>query len=127
MLEALAVMPAEHAVTAAAEHVVMPVAHAATVVAEHAVMPVEHAAATVAAHAVGTAAVRAAALAAVTQVADLVAAMRVVAADTAAADIGNYCGFSQKGPSASAGGPFSLICRSNYGVWQKASHAASRK
>jgi hypothetical protein len=51
----------------------------------------------------------------------------VVAAATAAADIGNSCGFSQKGPSASAGGPFSLICRSNYGDWQKASHAASRK
>jgi hypothetical protein len=118
MQAAVAAMPAAVAAMPAA-HAVMPVAHAATVV--------EHAAATVAAHAVGTAAVRAAALAAVTQVADLVAAMRVVAADTAAADIGNYCGFSQKGPSASAGGPFSLICRSNYGVWQKASHAASRK
>jgi hypothetical protein len=52
--------------------------------------------------------VHAAALAAVMQAADLVVAIlvaaalaavtRVVAADTAAADIGKFCGFSQKRP-----------------------------
>lgn len=123
MQAAVAAMPAAVAAMPAA-HAVMPVAHAATVV--------EHAADTAAAmravvHADTAAAVHAAALAVVMAAALAAADMRVVAAATAAADIGNSCGFSQKGPSASAGGPFSLICRSNYGDWQKASHAASRK
>jgi len=76
------VVTAERRVVTAARHAVTAAEYAATAVAPAVTAAAEHTAASV-------------------------AATRVAAA-TAAADTGKIYGFSHKGPSASAGGPFSL-------------------
>jgi hypothetical protein len=89
----------EHAPTVAAEPAV-DIAAALALVADTAV-------AELAADSAAAVTLVADSAAAVTVAADLVAAAMVVAA----ADTGKFSGFNQKGPSASAGGPFLFVRR----------------